>query len=154
MCLWHYRCKIGSKAFIRLSNLLIAKSICIANAQRVVIRKAIELGYRFQTIARISVAATEKFQDAWKTLMELGEEFENLDDDLREYVKHNADLQDALTYKYMAMHNNIKSEMGKAITLMELASEKIQLVIKNSKSHVVSEMARKEFEIIEVKLAS
>lgn len=100
------------------------------------------------------MAATEKFQDAWKTLMELGEEFENLDDDLREYVKHNADLQDALTYKYMAMHNNIKSEMGKAITLMELASEKIQLVIKNSKSHVVSEMARKEFEIIEVKLAS
>lgn len=129
-------------------------SICIANAQRIVIRKAIESGYRFQTIARISVASAEKFREAWKTLLELGNEFDNLDHELREYVKHNAELQDALTLKYMAMHNNIKSEMGKAITFMDLASEKIQLVIKNSKSNIVTELARKEFEVIEVKLAS
>jgi hypothetical protein len=120
----------------------------------VAIRKAIELGFSYRAIARLSVSTTEKYRDAWKTLLELGEELKNVDPDLKDYTEHNIELQTALTYKYMAMHNCVKSEMGRAITFMELALKKIQEVNKASKCDIIKKVIKYELEVIEVTLAS
>jgi hypothetical protein len=126
----------------------------MANAQRVVVRKAIEFGYRFRIIARLSVAIVTKYEQAWKTLLELGQELDNVNGDLKEYVKYNIELQEALTYKYMGMQNGVESHMGKAITCMELASEKILPVIEKSKSEIVTQVAQIELEETRMKLKS